>query len=111
MNIFSWNCRGSGGLATILTLRRYLSYTMAELAFISETKYSKEKAINRIADLPLANYEIVPSRGRGGGLWLLWNDTISVKIIEVSDSFIVAIVQKGVAAKPWMLIGVYGGLF
>lgn len=106
--VLSWNCHGSGGLATIPTLRRYLQCTGAELAFISKTKCSKKQAIKRIANLPRANNEIVASKGRGGGLWLLWNDTISVKIVEVSEFFIIAVIQKDPNSQPWMFIGVYG---
>lgn len=49
------------------TLRRYLRSTGAILAFISETKCSREVAVRRIAGLPLQNSELVPSRGKGGG--------------------------------------------
>lgn len=108
MSLLSWNCRGSGGPSTIPMLRRYLCSTGADLAFISETKCSKTKAERRIARLPLPNSEIVPSRGRGGGLWLLWNDSVSVSILESSLNFIIAKIQINPSAKPWVLFAVYG---
>ena len=85
-----------------------LRTTGADLAFISETKCKKHKALRRIARLPLSNSEIVPSQGRGGGLWLLWSDSISVSILETSINFIVARIQVTPAAPPWVLFAVYG---
>lgn len=108
MNLLSWNCRGSGGSSTIPTLRRYLQSTGAHLAFISETKCSKEKSVHRISKLPLSNFEIVSSRGRGGGLWLLWSDSISVSILETSRYFIAAKVQINPGSPAWILFAVYG---
>lgn len=108
MSILAWNCQGSGGPSTIGILKRYLRSTGAELAFVSETKCSREKAVNRIARLPLQNCEIVPSQGRGGGLWLIWSDSISVTILETSKHFIVAWIQLNPSAAPWILFAVYG---
>ncbi|XP_078154766.1 uncharacterized protein LOC144550656 [Carex rostrata] len=108
MSIFSWNCRGSGGPSTISTLNRYLRSTGALLAFISETKCSDRLARKRIARLPLQNCEIIPSRGRGGGLWMIWANEVMVSVLENSFSFIVARVQFGPAAKPWLLFAAYG---
>lgn len=67
MSLLSWNCRGSGGPSTVAILRRYLRSTGAVLAFVSETKCSREVAVRRVAGLPLENSELVPSRGKGGG--------------------------------------------
>lgn len=108
MSILSWNCQGSGGPSTIPILRCYLRTTGADLAFISETKCSKHKALRRIARLPLPNSEIVPSQGRGGGLWLLWSNSISVSILETSTNYIVARIQVTPAAPPWVLFAIYG---
>ena len=90
------------------TLGRYLRSTGAVIAFISETKSSEKNARKRIAKLPLQNCEIVPSRGKGGGLWLIWADGVSVQILETSFSFIAARVQLTPAAKPWLLFAAYG---
>lgn len=108
MNLISWNCRGSGGPAIVPIIRRYLRSTGAELAFLSETKCSRNKAEQCIARLPLTNAEIVPSVGRGGGLWLLWSDDISVEVLESCSYFIIAKIQQKPTTQPWILCGVYG---
>lgn len=82
MNILSWNCRGSGGRATLHTMSRYLRATRPHLAFLSETKCNSVKAMDRIARLPLPHAEVVPSTGKSGGLWLLWSNDISIFILE-----------------------------
>lgn len=94
--------------AIIHILRRYLRTTGADLAFLFETKCSKAKALRRIARLPLTNSEIVPFQGRGGGLWLLWADSISISILETSRYYIVVRIQTSPAALPWIHFAVYG---
>lgn len=78
------------------------------MAFISETKILKERSVNRISKLQLPNFEIVPSRGSGGGLWLLWSDSVSVSILETSQFFIVAKFQINPSSPAWVLFAVYG---
>ena len=38
--------------------------------------------MNRIAILPLPNFEIIPSSGKSGGLWLLWSDDVRIIMLE-----------------------------
>lgn len=106
MNILSWNCRGTGGRATIPTLKRYLQSTRAHLAFVSETKCNTTQAMNRIAHLPLPHSEIIPSSGKSGGLWLLWSDDIRLSILEKSFYFIFVRIENVLGS--WILGLVYG---
>lgn len=108
MSILSWNCRCLGGVSTIPNLRRYIRSTGADLVFILETKCNKEAAIRRIAQLPLPNSKIVPARGQGGGLWMLWANEISVEILESNLFFIAARINLRPRAQPWLLFAVYG---
>lgn len=108
MNVFSWNCRGSEGAATIPTLQLYLWCTGAKLAFISKTNCLKDIAEGKIGRLLLQNATIIPSKGRGGGLWLLWSDEISVSILESLCFLIVTKIKKYSLSEPWILLCVYG---
>ncbi|KAJ4755626.1 DNAse I-like superfamily protein [Rhynchospora pubera] len=108
MSILSWNCRGSGGDATILSLARYLHSSRACLAFISETKCSFSQATTRISRLPLRNAEIIPSVGKSGGIWLLWNDDAIVDVVERSHFFLFAKIKLNYANEPWLLGAIYG---
>lgn len=82
MSYLSWNCRGSGGPATIQTLKRYLHSSGAILAFVSETRCNEKRAKRRISELGKFGSEIVSSVGSSGGLWALWRDDLKVRVLE-----------------------------
>lgn len=107
MSFLSWNCRGSGG-SIISMLKKYLRSTRAVLAFISETRCNEEVALTRISELPLTNSVVVPSRGRSGGLWMIWGDDVHVRIIKVSRFYIMAEVDLKDGNESWGLVGIYG---
>lgn len=107
MTIFSWNCRGSGG-KTISTLNRYLSCTKVVIGFISETRCNEEVALSRIRNLPLTNHFVVPSIGQSGGLWLIWNDEVQVRVIKSSRFSIMAEVKLNDGKEVWGLAAIYG---
>ncbi|KAJ4774650.1 Endonuclease/exonuclease/phosphatase family protein [Rhynchospora pubera] len=90
------------------TLARYLHSTKASLGFFCETKCSVQQATRRIRRLPLKNYEIVPSAGLSGGLWLLWDDNLLVSVLERSNFFIFSSIKKHVDDDPWILGAIYG---
>lgn len=56
MSILSWNYRGSGGRATIPTLKQYLISTRAQLAFVSELNVN---IIELRTALPAFHYQIL----------------------------------------------------
>lgn len=107
MNILSWNCRGSGG-STISTLKRYLRCTAASISFISETRCGVQMARSRIAELLPCNSCVVSSIGKGGGLWLLWDLDLGIRILKQSVNLIVAHVPKIADKQEWILIAIYG---
>lgn len=108
MNILRWNCRGSGGRATLPTLKQYLLSTRAHLAFVSETKCEYNIAIKRIASLQLPNFEIIQSFGKSGGLWLLWCDDIRVTMLEKSFYYMFVKIENVLGS--WLLGLIYGDL-
>lgn len=107
MSLLSWNCRGSGG-STITTLNRYLRSTRALVAFILETKCNEEVARGRIQQLPLNNFSLVPSRGRSGGLWLIWEDEVKLRVVKSTRFFILAKINLNDGKESWGLACVYG---
>lgn len=88
MSYLSWNCRGSGGLATIQTLKRYLHSTGAAIAFISKTRCNEKRVKRRITKLGDYNFEIVRSAGQSGGLWVIWRSDMKVSVLEKSPLYI-----------------------
>ncbi|XP_072999435.1 uncharacterized protein [Typha latifolia] len=63
---------------------------------------------NIISSLPLKNHVIISSQNRAGGLWLLWDENISLEIIEEFSSFIFALIKGHYPASNWILGCVYG---
>ena len=53
---------------------------------------------------------IVPRRGRGGGLALLWKREIDLEITGYPRSFIDAIITEQNSGCRWRIIGFYGNL-
>lgn len=106
MNVLSWNCRWSEGRATLHTMYCYLHATREHIAFISETKCSTDKVVDRVSRLPLKNFEIIPSASKGGGLWLLWSDDVKINILERSFYFFFVRVEN--ASGSFILGFIYG---
>ncbi|KAJ4755003.1 hypothetical protein LUZ62_089408 [Rhynchospora pubera] len=89
-------------------MRRYLHSAKVNLAFISETRCGVNKAVRRISSLPLKNFEIIPSVESSGGLWLLWDDSVQVTILERSHYFVFAQITQSQLVQPWILGAIYG---
>lgn len=98
----AWNCRGSGG-STVSTLNRYLQCTNAKFACVSESRCGVRKASQRIQELVLKNSIIVPSQGKSGGLWLLWDDDYDVSQILKSSNLIAAKVKGKGPQSDWII--------
>lgn len=107
MSIFSWNCQGNRG-STVSTLNRYLQCTDAKFAFISETRCNLQKAAQRINLLSLKNSIVVPSNGKSGGLWLIWDYDQSVTLIQKSFNLIAGRIKGNGPNSEWMLVCIYG---
>lgn len=60
-----------------------------------------------LEQLPMSNYDFVPSWGRAGGQWLLWDNSISLTVVKKTDYIIHARIK--LPDKPqWSLVCVYG---
>lgn len=106
MSYLSWNCRGSGGPATVQTLKRYLHSTGAVLAFVSETRCNERRARARITQLGDFEFEVVKSVGKSGGLWAIWRSDLKVSVLEKSFHFIFVRIED--PENPTVLGMVYG---
>lgn len=90
------------------TLSRYLRCTGAKIAFISETRCGLKKAELRTKKLSLCNSCLVPSRGKSGGLWLIWDRDVKLKVLQQSPNLIAAQITEQAQNSDWFLIAVYG---
>lgn len=75
---------------------------------MSETRCYVGVAKRCIRKLQPFNYSIVPSRGKSGGLWLLWDTNVRLEVIKKGQNMIAAQVPHIGNNGPWLLLGVYG---
>lgn len=107
MNIVAWNCCGIGGPRKRQLLISLLQSTRTNLIFLAETKCSLSKSKRYLPQMPLPNYDFVPSRGRSGELWILWDNNTKLEVNSKSRNVIHAVVTQPDKSK-WDLICVYG---
>ncbi|GJN13559.1 hypothetical protein PR202_gb00276 [Eleusine coracana subsp. coracana] len=111
MSHLSWNCQGSGrslSSPTATHLARLIASTKAQVIFVSETrsdKISRTQLINRFYVL---DSHIVPARGQSGGLWLMWNDHVSLSIVHSSHHLILAKGFLKPSNQHYNLVCMYG---
>ena len=79
-----------------------------KIVFLSETKI-KKKAMKKVMEkINFVNGLIVPQKGRGGGLALLWKREVDLEIIGYSRNFIDAIITEQDLGFRWRITGFYG---
>ena len=76
-----WNCRGLGNLQTVRVLGKLVQQWDPKIVFLLETKI-KKKAMEKVMEkINFVNGLIVPRKGRGRGLALLWKREIDLEIM------------------------------
>jgi hypothetical protein len=78
------------------------------LVFLMETKMTQRKEEVVRIKLGFENCFAVDYIGKGGGLMLLWRNSIMVEIQNFSRRHINAVVQCSSEALSWKLTGFYG---
>jgi exonuclease III len=84
MILLSWNCRGLGNSRAVRTLTHLVRTKKPDLVFIMETKLLSQNADFLKNKLGFFNQFVVDSKGKSGGLILLWHSTINVDIQNYS---------------------------
>lgn len=108
MNILSWNCRGLGKRRAIREMSRYLRTHNPQILFLMETK-KRSSEMEWLRSLwNFENCFTVDSIGRGGGLALLWTNSINMHIQSYFNNHIDAIVKADNNSQDLKLTGFYG---
>ena len=108
MNALCWNCRGIRNPRTVYTLRDHVRRWTPYLVFLVETKVKQNRMEKIKFSLGFSNGLIVPSRGRSGGLALLWSTEVNLEIKSYSQYHIDAIVTEQDNNFTWRFTGFYG---
>ena len=79
-----------------------------KIIFLSKTKI-KMKATEKIMEkINFVNGLNVPSKGKGGGLAMLWKREVALEIMGNSRNHIDAIISKQDLGFKWRMTGFYG---
>lgn len=112
MKIIGWNCQGAGRDLRSSNRMGYLAKLMystrAQVIFVSEIKTSKYNSAQLNNHFSTAGSFVVPSVGRSGGFWLLWNDEVQVNVKFSSFNLILASVVNIATSLDFILVCVYG---
>ncbi|GJN05547.1 hypothetical protein PR202_ga23184 [Eleusine coracana subsp. coracana] len=82
--------------------------TKAQVIFVSETRSSRINRSHLINRFLVIDSYVVPTNGQSGGLWLMWNDDITITVVRSSHHQILA---QGVyipSKKNFNLVYMYG---
>ena len=107
MSCLSWNCRGLGNPQTEDELVTLIGNKAPKLVFLMETKVDRYVIEKIRRKVQFADCHVVPRQNRGGGLALLWTDTITVDVLSSSECHIDVVIDQGMD-DAWRLTGFYG---
>ncbi|CAM8956582.1 hypothetical protein QQ045_016060 [Rhodiola kirilowii] len=93
MKVFSWNCRGLGMPRTVRALKSAIRVFSPQIVCLMETKKRVVGWDLLKLRLGFRNCLAVGSRGRVGGLAMLWDDSVDVEVVNYSQNHIDAIVR------------------
>jgi hypothetical protein len=79
-----------------------------QLVFLMETRMQQNKADRVRIKLGFDNCFVVNSKGKSGGLMLLWNSSCGVEIQNYSRRHVNAVVQRSPDDLKWKFTGFYG---
>ncbi|KAL0433823.1 UNVERIFIED_CONTAM: hypothetical protein Slati_2716600 [Sesamum latifolium] len=103
----AWNCQGLGSPWTIRSLAELIRLHNPVLIFLSETKCKKRKC-----DILKERFNMfrvnVDSKGKSGGLILLWRKDMNVILHSFSDAHIDVGVASEDGSGGWRFIEIYG---
>lgn len=107
MKLLSWNCRGLGNPRTVLELKDLVSSNKPSCIFLLEVKIARSRVERIKEQLGFQSLFYVNNVNNGGGLALLWKETVEVNLLSYSR-FHVDTQVKIERQEPWRLTGFYG---
>ncbi|XP_074362176.1 uncharacterized protein LOC141702378 [Apium graveolens] len=107
MNAISWNCRGLGNSRAVRALRDVVKSYNPSIVFLMETLSIKERIEKLRGKLGYDNQWVVDSIGRGGGLALIWKNSVKCTVIGSGNNFIDVSITNANGSE-WRMTGFYG---
>ena len=101
MSTIAWNCQGLGNPCTVKALQKIVLEEDPVLVFLIKTKFDVSEMTSIKNKLDRQQGLVVPSVKRGGGLALLWKNSMKVDVQTYSPRHIDAIVTEEQGNKRW----------
>ena len=109
MSLLMWNYRGFGNPHTQRELGDYIKAKDPTVVFLAKTQADDARLKRVLRNFEFKNKWSAPSNNCGGGLVLLWKESISLKVEDSSKYCIDTIIDKN-TPKEWRFTGFYGQL-
>ncbi|KAI9075717.1 hypothetical protein K1719_042333 [Acacia pycnantha] len=107
MNFLIWNSRGTEAKTFPALVRDLKAHYQLNFIAILEIRCTKEASKRRASQLGFPNMELIDCEGYSGGIWCLWDHSItSISLLERHHQFI-HLQVTGVSGILWMLTVVY----
>ena len=94
MITLGWNCQGLGNLRTVCVLGELVQRWNPKINFLSKTKVKKNAMEKIMEKINFVNGLVVPRKGRGGGLAMLWKREVALEIMGYSRNHIDVIISE-----------------
>ena len=107
MNCLAWNCRGLGNLRIEKELGEIVWAKDPFVVFIAKTLADEARLDMIQANLDFENKWVVPKVRHGGGLALFWRSSMDLMVMDSSNYYIDAWIDKG-SNNEWRFIDFYG---
>lgn len=107
MSCLVWNYRGLGNLRTEKELGVLVQAKDPSIMFIDKTWAGEARLKDIKRKLEFDNLFVIPQINRGGGLALLWRNSIDVNVETFSKYHIDSIINKG-KEDAWRFTSFYG---
>ncbi|XP_075658739.1 uncharacterized protein LOC142628549 [Castanea sativa] len=108
MSILSWNCLGLGTPWAVQALKKVIRKEDFSLVFLMETKLIVEEMKRVQREIGWVQGIVVASKGRSGGLALLWKPEIKVTVRFINRWYIDVVIDSGGDIGEWRLTWFYG---
>lgn len=106
MNWLIWNARGLGSPRAFFELRQLIAGTSPHLVFICETRLVTNKCKLWRSILGFSGLFVVDAVGQKGGLILMWDNSVDVRVRSYSQGHVDCFVDGD--GKKWRFTGFYG---
>lgn len=107
MSLLSWNYRGLGNPHAVRVLRDMLKSHKPDLVFLSETLSVSNKIEELSSRFGFSNFFSVDRQGRGGGIEVMWKQSMKCEVFDSSSNHVDIIATEG-SSITWRLTCYYG---